>query len=60
VSSCSVYEQTLEFFNQTKHTSKIYSVNVENKPYAVASRKELIQSVGLDVDSIVNFVFSKI
>ncbi|MDE5548780.1 MAG: 1-deoxy-D-xylulose-5-phosphate synthase [Clostridia bacterium] len=60
VSSCSVYEQTLEFFNQTKHTSKIYSVNVENKPYAVASRKELIQSVGLDVDSIVNFVISKI
>ena len=59
VSNCSIYAQTLEFFNKTEHTSKVYGVNVENKPYSVASRQELIQSAGLDVDSIVNFVISK-
>ncbi|MBD5100107.1 MAG: 1-deoxy-D-xylulose-5-phosphate synthase [Clostridiales bacterium] len=59
ISSGSVYAQTLEFFNQTNHTSKVYGVNVENKPYMVASRSELIQSASLDVDSIVNFVISK-
>ncbi len=59
-SSNSIYSQVLEFFNKSECYAKVYGVNVENKPYAVASREELIASVGLDADSIVSFVKSKI
>ncbi len=52
----SVYSQMLEYFNTNNIEVKLFGRNVPNKPYAVASREELIASVGLDKDSIVDFV----
>ncbi|MDE6758222.1 MAG: 1-deoxy-D-xylulose-5-phosphate synthase [Clostridia bacterium] len=58
-SNGSIYMQALEYLNKAEHTSHIYGVNVENKPFAVASRKELIEAANLDVESIAQFVLSK-
>ena len=60
IANGSIYMQSLECLNKIPHTSKIFGVNVENKTYAVASRNELIQAAGLDVDSIYKYVLSKI
>ena len=57
----SLYAQALEKFNkeQDKNT-QVYGVNIPNTSYAVATRKELLKEVGLDSDSIVDFVKSKL
>ncbi|MDE7337619.1 MAG: 1-deoxy-D-xylulose-5-phosphate synthase, partial [Clostridia bacterium] len=59
-SSNSIYAQILEYFNKTEKSTKVYGLHVENKPYAVASRVELIKSAGLDVESIISFIKSRI
>ena len=57
----SLYSQALDKFNkECDKSTNIYGVNIPNKTYAVASRKELLKEVGLDTDSIVQFVKSKI
>ncbi|MDE5990214.1 MAG: hypothetical protein K2H36_01370, partial [Clostridia bacterium] len=58
-SNGSIYMQALEYLNKSEHTSNVYGVNVENKPFAVASRKELIEAANLDVESIAQFILSK-
>lgn len=60
VNSNSIYSQTLEYFNDHDYNSKVYGKCVENKPYAVASREELLKSAQVDTDSIVAYVLSKI
>ncbi len=40
--------------------TNIYGVNIPNAAYAVASRGELLRSVGLDSQSIASYVESKI
>lgn len=57
----SLYSQALDKFNKEQDCStKIYGVNIPNMTYAVATRKELLKEVGLDTDSIVEFVKSKL
>lgn len=55
----SIYSQVLDFYNNSSNNI-VYGVNVENKPYAVASRDELIKQSKLDTESIVEFIKSKI
>ncbi len=57
----SIYSQVLDKFNVCQDkTTKIYGVNVPNRNYAVATRKELLKEVGLDSESITQFVKSKL
>lgn len=56
----SVYAQMLEFYNKNGIKAELYGKNVPNRPYAVASREELIQSVGLDDKSIADFIKDKL
>ena len=57
----SLYSQALDKFNKEQDSfTKVYGVNIPNKTYAVATRKELLKEVGLDSDSIVEFVKSKL
>lgn len=57
----SIYSRLLAYFNDMSDgRTKVYGVNIPNVPYSVASRKELLQSVGLDSDSIAAFVKNKI
>ena len=57
----SIYSQVLNKFNVCQDkTTKIYGVNVPNRNYAVATRKELLKEVGLDSESITQFVKSKL
>ncbi|MDE6472423.1 MAG: 1-deoxy-D-xylulose-5-phosphate synthase [Clostridia bacterium] len=57
----SLYSQSLEKFNKEQDTAtRVYGVNVPNRTYAVATREELLKEVGLDSDSITQFVKSKL
>ena len=53
----SLYSQALDKFNKEQDSStKVYGVNIPNKTYAVATRNELLKEVGLDSESITQFV----
>ena len=57
----SIYSRVLAYLNKKGDVeTKIYGVNIPNAAYAVASRGELLRSVGLDSQSIVSYVESKI
>lgn len=60
VAENSLYSRILaEYFSDDKNT-EIYGVNIPNRAYAVATREELLRSVGLDACSIAEYVKSKI
>ncbi len=56
----SLYSKTLSYFNKKQIKADVYGVNIPNKTYSVASRKELLRETGLDLDSIVEFVKTKL
>lgn len=56
----SVYMQLLEYYNKRSLATTIFGKNVPNRPYAVASREELLKEAGLDADSMVRFVVESI
>lgn len=57
----SIYSRVLAYLNKKGDVeTKIYGVNIPNAAYAVASRGELLRSVGLDSQSIASYVESKI
>ncbi len=57
----SIYSRVLAYLNKKGDVeTKIYGVNIPNAAYAVASRGELLRSVGLDSKSIASYVESKI
>ena len=56
----SLYSKTLSYFNEKQIKADVYGVNIPNKTYSVASRKELLRETGLDLDSIVEFVKTKL
>ena len=57
----SIYSRVLAYMNKKGDVeTKIYGVNIPNAAYAVASRGELLRSVGLDSQSIASYVESKI
>ncbi|MCX4362534.1 MAG: hypothetical protein OSJ74_03980 [Clostridia bacterium] len=55
-----MYSKTLSYFNEKQIKADVYGVNIPNKTYSVASRKELLRETGLDLDSIVEFVKTKL
>ncbi|MDE6474319.1 MAG: 1-deoxy-D-xylulose-5-phosphate synthase [Clostridia bacterium] len=57
----SLYAQALDKFNKEQdNITQIFGINIPNVSYAVATRNQLLKEVGLDTDSIVNFVKSKL
>ncbi|MDE7192316.1 MAG: 1-deoxy-D-xylulose-5-phosphate synthase [Clostridia bacterium] len=57
----SLYAQALEKFNKDQDDSThVYGINIPNVTYPVATRSQLLKEVGLDRDSIVEFVKSKL
>ena len=56
----SVYIQLLEYYNKLGLNAKLYGKNIQNNPYAVATRNELLQMSGLDVDCIAKFISDNI
>lgn len=56
----SVYIQLLEYYNKLGLNAKLYGKNIQNNPYAVATRDELLQMSGLDADGIAKFVSDNI
>ncbi len=56
----SLYSKTLSYLNEKQIKADVYGVNIPNKTYSVASRKELLRETGLDLDSIVEFVKTKL
>lgn len=57
----SIYSRVLVYLNKKGDVeTKIYGVNIPNAAYAVASRGELLRSVGLDSQSVASYVESKI
>ncbi|MDE6211808.1 MAG: 1-deoxy-D-xylulose-5-phosphate synthase [Clostridia bacterium] len=57
----SLYAQALDKFNKEQDSStRIYGINIPNVAYSVATRNQLLKEVGLDTESIVKFIKSKI
>ena len=59
VQSGSLYSKVLSYISEHEIGAKVYGRNVENVPYSVAERNELIESVGLDKMSIIKFIEKK-
>ena len=57
----SLYAQALDKFNTDRDkVTEVYGINIPNKTYSVATRSQLLKEVGLDTDSIIQFVKSKL